>query len=520
MPLAVDDGLRRPPARRPRHRPAAAAPADRPRERRRRRARTSGWSSEVRYAFASLVALEPGDHRRRVQPAARPGRRRLRRDGRRPVRARGAATPSTRSRCACRSTGCCPSSAPADSADERQRARARPRARRPAPGSPRACRRSRSTSSVRFRGTAADPLELVGLQVGDVVRLQPPRPGPARRRPPRTSSSPMPPPAAQGRRLAALVVAPLHPGELMTITACPPPTIARRAASDATSCPPPQAVAPLLPAAGRADAGAAAAAADARPRRRWPGAAVATLSTGSAGGSVAVAGRPRPGRRAGRRARRARSSSARRSSRPWTPPRRPRWAPAPAGRSPGRRRAGRPRRRRHAWPCRCSPAACPAAVLLLDARTAAAPSRRRRPRAGRRPPPPPAGVELLHGVAMEVTVELGRTRLSVRELLALTPGDVLELDRAAGSPADLLVNGRLIARGEVVVRRRGLRAPDHRDRRPVAARAEPRGRARFCAWRSRLGVVLGLIWAWPGSSSRKLGGRSRAAASRCSAASR
>ena len=64
---------------------------------------------------------------------------------------------------------------------------------------------------------------------------------------------------------------------------------------------------------------------------------------------------------------------------------------------------------------------------------------------------PLRGVELLHGVAMEVTVELGRTRLSVRELLALCPGDVLELDRAAGSPADLLVNGRLIARGEVVV---------------------------------------------------------------------
>lgn len=61
------------------------------------------------------------------------------------------------------------------------------------------------------------------------------------------------------------------------------------------------------------------------------------------------------------------------------------------------------------------------------------------------------GIELLHGVAMDVTVELGRTRLSVRELLALTPGDVIELDRAAGGPADLLVNGRLIARGEVVV---------------------------------------------------------------------
>jgi flagellar motor switch protein FliN/FliY len=64
---------------------------------------------------------------------------------------------------------------------------------------------------------------------------------------------------------------------------------------------------------------------------------------------------------------------------------------------------------------------------------------------------PRRGIELLHGVAMDVTVELGRTRLSVRELLALAPGDVLELDRAAGSPADLLVNGRLIARGEVVV---------------------------------------------------------------------
>ena len=61
------------------------------------------------------------------------------------------------------------------------------------------------------------------------------------------------------------------------------------------------------------------------------------------------------------------------------------------------------------------------------------------------------GIEMLHGVDMEVTVELGRTRMTVRDLLALAPGAVLELDRAAGSPADLLVNGRLIARGEVVV---------------------------------------------------------------------
>jgi flagellar motor switch protein FliN len=64
---------------------------------------------------------------------------------------------------------------------------------------------------------------------------------------------------------------------------------------------------------------------------------------------------------------------------------------------------------------------------------------------------PRRGIEMLHGVDMEVTVELGRTRMTVRDLLALAPGAVLELDRAAGSAADLLVNGRLIARGEVVV---------------------------------------------------------------------
>lgn len=62
-----------------------------------------------------------------------------------------------------------------------------------------------------------------------------------------------------------------------------------------------------------------------------------------------------------------------------------------------------------------------------------------------------SGLELLRDVEMEVTAELGRTRMTVRELLSLSPGMVVELDRAAGSPADLLVNGRLIARGEVVV---------------------------------------------------------------------
>jgi flagellar motor switch protein FliN/FliY len=65
--------------------------------------------------------------------------------------------------------------------------------------------------------------------------------------------------------------------------------------------------------------------------------------------------------------------------------------------------------------------------------------------------PARGGLDLLHDVEMEVSAELGRTRMSVRELLSLLPGTVIELDRAAGGPADLLVNGRLIARGEVVV---------------------------------------------------------------------
>jgi len=62
-----------------------------------------------------------------------------------------------------------------------------------------------------------------------------------------------------------------------------------------------------------------------------------------------------------------------------------------------------------------------------------------------------ADLRLLYDVEMVLTAEIGRTRLPVRQVLDLVPGSVLELDRAAGAPADLMVNGRLIARGEVVV---------------------------------------------------------------------
>ena len=60
-------------------------------------------------------------------------------------------------------------------------------------------------------------------------------------------------------------------------------------------------------------------------------------------------------------------------------------------------------------------------------------------------------IALLNDVEMGVSVELGRARMTVRELLALGPGVIVELNRAAGAPVDLLVNGTLMARGEVVV---------------------------------------------------------------------
>lgn len=64
---------------------------------------------------------------------------------------------------------------------------------------------------------------------------------------------------------------------------------------------------------------------------------------------------------------------------------------------------------------------------------------------------PASALSVLNDVDLVVTAELGRTTMPVRELLGLTPGMVVEIDRTAGSPIDLLVNGRRIAAGEVVV---------------------------------------------------------------------
>ncbi|HYY06141.1 MAG TPA: flagellar motor switch protein FliN [Candidatus Limnocylindria bacterium] len=59
--------------------------------------------------------------------------------------------------------------------------------------------------------------------------------------------------------------------------------------------------------------------------------------------------------------------------------------------------------------------------------------------------------ELLLDIPLEVTVEIGRTRLAIRELLQLGPGSVIELQKLAGETLDVLVNGKPIARGEAVM---------------------------------------------------------------------
>ncbi|HWP79542.1 MAG TPA: flagellar motor switch protein FliN, partial [Candidatus Acidoferrum sp.] len=58
---------------------------------------------------------------------------------------------------------------------------------------------------------------------------------------------------------------------------------------------------------------------------------------------------------------------------------------------------------------------------------------------------------LVMAVPLEVAAEIGRTRMSVKEILEIRQGSLIELDRQAGDPADILVNGQLIARGDIVI---------------------------------------------------------------------
>lgn len=63
----------------------------------------------------------------------------------------------------------------------------------------------------------------------------------------------------------------------------------------------------------------------------------------------------------------------------------------------------------------------------------------------------PENIDLLMDVPLEVTVELGRTSKSIKDILDFSPGTIIELNRLAGEPIDVLVNGKFVAKGEVVV---------------------------------------------------------------------
>lgn len=60
-------------------------------------------------------------------------------------------------------------------------------------------------------------------------------------------------------------------------------------------------------------------------------------------------------------------------------------------------------------------------------------------------------LDVLLDVPLSMSLEVGRSRLSIRDLLQLNQGSVVELDRSAGDPLDVMVNGTLVAHGEVVV---------------------------------------------------------------------
>ncbi|MFZ5980099.1 MAG: flagellar motor switch protein FliN [Candidatus Zixiibacteriota bacterium] len=63
----------------------------------------------------------------------------------------------------------------------------------------------------------------------------------------------------------------------------------------------------------------------------------------------------------------------------------------------------------------------------------------------------PRNIDLLMDVDLPVSIELGRTKMSISDILALGPGSVVELNKLAGEPVDLLVNQKIVAKGEVVV---------------------------------------------------------------------
>lgn len=65
--------------------------------------------------------------------------------------------------------------------------------------------------------------------------------------------------------------------------------------------------------------------------------------------------------------------------------------------------------------------------------------------------PAPKNIDFILDIPMQVTVQVGSTRMVIRDLLQLGQGSVIELEKLAGEPMEVLVNNKLVARGEVVV---------------------------------------------------------------------
>jgi flagellar motor switch protein FliN len=113
-------------------------------------------------------------------------------------------------------------------------------------------------------------------------------------------------------------------------------------------------------------------------------------------------------------------------------------------------------------PAPAEPAVAPAAATAAPATTPAAPAATPASAAAPEIPPLPdfSGmladaaantIDLLKDVELNVKIELGRAEMTVEQVLALTSGAVVELDKLAGDPVDVLVNEQLVARGEVLV---------------------------------------------------------------------
>ena len=92
----------------------------------------------------------------------------------------------------------------------------------------------------------------------------------------------------------------------------------------------------------------------------------------------------------------------------------------------------------------------PSIVPPIDAAKPEEPKGSKFPRLAR-VPAATSGLHMLRDVEVEVTLEIGRKKMKIADLLKVTAGQTLELEKSAGEPLEILVNGRVIGRGEAIV---------------------------------------------------------------------